>query len=176
VTIAVGQYTLATFITALEAAASAIVLVVTSSTITTRLTLATTTAVEWLDISSNPMAEVLGIEYNAGSGADVTSFVPTGFFNLTGHSNVYVRSQSLGESNMLETNGSVLPMLAVLPLTVDYGAVEHYLTQHSDIEDVDSLAQDVRPIGDIDIRLQDYNGNTLDLHGTHVEIILKVYY
>ena len=177
VTIAEGQYNLADFKTALEAAASGIGLVITKNDISNRLLLATTTAVEWMDGKTNAMAEVLGIEIGRGSGADVTEFTPQGVVNLSGLRHVYVESVALGQSNMIRSNRSALSILAVVPITVPYGATEHYITAHAGIDDVDNSSQrHGQPTQKMDIRLLDRDGDVVNLMGHHATLILKIYY
>lgn len=176
VQIAVGQYTTTTLITALQTAASAVGLAITQNATTQKLEFTNTTNIEYLDISENPMAEVLGIEYGQGSGSDVASFNATGLPDLTGVSNVFVESQALGEDNLIQTNSKTQNIIAIVPLTVAWGSYEHYLTQHAEIDDNDSEAHGGKNKGRIDITLKDDKGNVIDLNGHHVELILKLYY
>ena len=176
VQIAVGQYTTTTMITALQTAAAAVGLAIVQNAITQKLEFTNTTNIEYLDISGSPMAEVLGIEYGQGSGGDVASFNATGLPDLTGVKNVFVESRSLGEDNLIQTNAKTQNIIAVVPITVAFGATEQYLSQHALIDDVDSDAHGGHNKQKIDICLKDVSNNTIDLNGHHVEIILKVYY
>ena len=176
-TIPIGQYTYAEFETAIEAAGVGIGLTLTLNTITNRILLGTTTAVEWLDIRENPMAEVLGITIDGGSGSDVNAFTPSGIIALSGTENVYLESTKLSTSNMISSDKTIRHILATVPITVPYGAVEHYISQHTDIDDFDMAS--VRHgdnIQKFDIELVDKHNRTIDLLGHHVVIILKVYY
>lgn len=174
ISISNGQYNITTLISALETAATGIGLTITQNTITGILALATTTAVEWLPLSQgNAMAEVLGIL--EGSGSDVTNYIPKGLPNLSGIDNVFIQSKTLGENNLIGTNeGSIL---AVIPITTAFGVVTHYVSNHAEIDDIDSSSiQHGKNSQKIDIKLLDGRGNPIDLMGTHITIILKIYY
>lgn len=176
VSIAEGQYTVTTLIAALEAAAVGITLTITQDTTTLKLSFTSATAVEFLDIDSSSIAEVLGIEYGTGSGADVTVYTATGLPDLSGHQNVFVESTTIGTSNLIRTNGVTSHTIAVVPITVPFGVVEQYVSQHTEIDDVDVDAINGKDHSHIDIRLVDHDGNTMDLNGHHVSIVFKVYY
>ena len=176
VQIAVGQYITSTLITALQTAAAAVGLAITQNTITQKLEFTNTTNIEYLDISENPMAEVLGIEYGAGSVGDVAAFNATGLLDLVGIKNIFVESRSLGEDNLIQTNAKTQNIIAVVPMTTAFGEVEQYLSPHATIDDVDSDAHGGHNKQKIDISLRDSDNNIVDLNGHHVELILKIYY
>jgi len=178
ITIPEGQYTITTLLSALEASASAIGLNATFDGLNYKVSFTTTTAIEFLDLSQgNGMAEVLGIEINGGSGGDVLSFAATGIVSLEGVRNVYVESSILGESNLIRSNNTTSSMLAVVPITVPFGATEHYISQHSEIDDVDAVSKRYgKNIQKIDIKLRDHDGHVLSLAGHHVTLIIKIYY
>ena len=175
-TIAEGQYSITTLIAAMVAAGASRGLGITQSTLTGKLAFTSTTAIEYLDERLNVMAEVLGILYAGGSGADVTSFTAGGVPSLSSVHNVFIESTALGDSNLVRTTGQARNTLAIVPITVTYGFTEQYVSQHTDIDDVDNVSAGGRNIQHIDIKATDHNGAVLDLHGQHVSIILKLYY
>ena len=176
--IPIGQYDVTEFITALENAGTGIGLDLTLNTTNNRMLLATTTAVQWLDIKQgNAMAEVLGITVGGGSTGDVNAFTPIGVISLGGPHNVYVESNTLGETNLVGSDEKTINILAVVPITVPYGGVEHYISSHSEIDDVDSTSlRHGKNIQKIDIRLLDKYGEVMDLLGQHITIVLKIFY
>lgn len=175
-TIPEGQYNSASLIGALVTSGAAIVFGVTQSASTFAFTMTSTTAIQYLDISLNPMAEILGILYGQGSVGDVLTYTATGLPDLSGHANVYIESESLGRGNLLRTNGVMNNTLVVVPMTVPFGFIEQYVTSHSDIDDVDNDEIGGSSSQKIDIKLTDVNGNVLNLHGHHISLIIKIYY
>ena len=173
---AAGQYNTTQLITALQTAGLALGLAITQNPITSKLSFATTTNIEYLDLTENSMAEVLGIEYGTGSGVDVGTYSATGLLDLGGIKNIYIESRELGEENLIRSNGKTINIIAVVPLTVAYGATEQYLSQHSSIDDVDNRTHGGRNHQRINIVLKDSADNIIDLNGHHVEMVLKVYY
>lgn len=176
VSIAVGQYTATQFKTALEAVASGIVLVMTLDPITYKYTLATTTAIEWLPIDNNPMAEILGI--STGSGSDVTSHVCASTVNLSGIQNLFVRCSNLSFTNLVSSRANInSDVLAIIPITSEFGFNEQYISSHSEIDDVDSLSlHSGKNIQKMNIKLTDDDGDIVDMNGSDIILVLKVYY
>lgn len=178
VTIPEGQYTVTTFIAALDTAAAAIGLTTTHNTLTNKLSFVTTTAIEWLDLEDgNAMAEVLGITAGGGSGIDTLTYSAPGLPSLEGVRNVYIESPQLGESNFLRSNGTLTNILCCVPVTVDHLGINHYSSPHSEIDDVESLSRrHGKNISQVNIRVLDHDGHVLNLQGHHITLILKVYY
>lgn len=176
VQIAVGQYNTTTLISALQTAASAVGLAITQNATTLKLEFTNTTNIEYLDISENPMAEVLGIEYGQGSGSDVASFNATGLPDLAGIKNVFVESQALGEDNLIQSNSKTKNIIAIIPIDTAFGGYQQYLTPHAEIDDNDNRTHGGHNKQTIDITLRDSRNNIIDLNGHHIEIVLKIYY
>jgi hypothetical protein len=175
VQIPIGQYNSTTFMTALDLAATGVGLVTSLDALTSKFSFTSTTNIEFLAIASNPMAEVLGIE--ADSGSDAGTYSATGVVSLQGIRNVYIRSSSLSFGNLVNSNEGVNhDCIAVVPITGAYGSIINYITQHDNIDDVDSDSSSGKNIQKIGIKLTDYAGNLLDLHSHHITIVLKVYY
>ena len=174
--IAEGQYNTTQLIAALEAAGTEIGLAISQNPITSKLSFTSSTNIEYLDSSENSMAEVLGIEYGAGSGEDVGTYSATGLLDLGGVKNIYIESSELGEESLIRSNGKTINIIAVVPITVAYGSTQHYLSQHSSIDDVDNRNHGGRNHQRINIVLKDSADNIINLNGHHVEMVLKVYY
>lgn len=175
VTIPVGQYTLSDFLTAFETATSALTMTATQDATTLKIDFASTTAIEYLPIGNNPMAELLGI--TTGSGADVTTFTSEGLPSLEGEKNAFIKSLQLSQSNLMDSDAKHDNTLVVVPINVGFGSIQHYVSQHSAIDDVDSPSSiHGNNIQEIGIRLTDDQDRTLDLNGHHLTIILKAYF
>lgn len=178
ITVPVGQYTsVAAFIAAFDTAAAALGMATTFDSLTSKLSFTTTTAIEWLDIDDNPLAEVLGILKDGGSGSDVSSFAATGIVSLEGERNLYINSLELAQSNLMKSDEKVQNTLVCVPIDVGYGKIQHYVTNHASIDDVDSPSSiQGNNIQSVSIIVRDSNGNVVDFHGHHITIILKAYY
>jgi hypothetical protein len=176
VTITPGQYNSTQFKTALEAAATEFDLVMTLDSLTYKYTLATTTPVEWLTIDENPMAQVLGI--SVGSGALTTSHTCASVLNLSGIQNLFVRCSNLSFTNLVSSRTNVnSDVLCIVPITSAFGANEQYISSHSEIDDVDSLStHSGKNIQKMGIKLTDDDGDVVDLNGSDITMILKVYF
>jgi hypothetical protein len=174
VSITAGQYTLAQFITAIEAAAIAITLTVTQDAITGKLTLATVTAVEWIDsVDGNAMANVLGIEIGAGSGADGVSFVPSGLPNLMGLRQVYISSSMLSNNTaMITEDKQKINVFADIPIDVPYGALQIVDNAADTLDYTDFHSK--KNISISDIKLLDENDNVVELNGADFTLIFHV--
>ena len=175
VSITQGQYNVTTLIDALETALVGVGMSITVNELTSKLTFTTTTAIEYLPYPTNPMGDVLGI--NNGSGGDLSVFTPVGSVSLEGLKNVFIYSDKLGENNLINSQGKTFSFLGVIPIEVGYGGIEHYVTQHSELDDHDSLSVvHGKNVQVIDIKLTDVNGNILELNGHDVDLILKIFY
>lgn len=179
VSVTPGNYNITDLMSALQAALIADGVVGASITLdatTQKVVFASTTAIEYLTESDNPMAQILGI--TTGSGADVTSFNAPSLPDLTGVRNVLIASNTLGENNFLPTDQKVQDCVAIIPLTESFGAVIHYISQHTEIDDWDAVSQkNGKNISQIDIRVLDNKTKTeLDLTNHDIDIILKIFY
>ena len=121
------------------------------------------------------MAVALGIR--------TTSVVPTLTYSaqnmpqLEGIESVYILSNTAGQSNLLSPGSNTFPLLIHIPLTVPFGAVEHYLSPQ---DKLDSITYPNYSNGisfrKLDIKVVDKYGNGLDLGGLDINIILKIYH
>lgn len=172
----VGQYNIDSLIIALQSAGINIGLEITQNERSKKLQFTTTTPIQYLDISFNPMAEVLGIDFGKGTDSDVNSFDATALPNLAGIKNVFIESQALGEDNLIQSNSKIKNIIAIIPITTIFGGYEQYLTPHAEIDDNDNKAHGGHNKQTIDITLRDSRNNIIDLNGHHIEIVLKIYY
>ena len=175
-TVPVGQYTINELITYLTTALTAYTPTITFDSKTSKLRFQTTTPLEYKIFSDgNTIADVLGITV-ASSGL-VTDFTPASSISLEGLQNVFIASQTLGESNFISSLGLDKNFIGIIPITVPYGQIEHYTTNHADIDDFDSLsAQHGKNIQAIDVVLYDELGNIIDTNGHHIDLTFKIYY
>lgn len=93
---------------------------------------------------------------------------------LQGIEHVYIQSRILSAGNNMVT-----PLLqnagyiCMIPITVPFGSIVHYETNHEMLDLVEFRAPvDLR---EIDIKVVDANGNVLDMKGGTINIVLKVY-
>jgi len=177
VTMDPGQYSQSEFKTEFETILSGLAMSIVIDPNTKRIFATTTTPIEWLTISENKMAEILGIE--TGSGGDVTFFNAQHVIALEGLRSVFIDSIEGGEGNMLSSrNSQQQNIIGIVPMTVGFGFIEHYKTDHSEIDDQDIHRGNPsgRNIQKISIKLLDEKQNVIDLNGHHVEMILKIHY
>ena len=135
ISIPAGQYNITNFITALQTAGTGIGLAITQNPITNKLSFTTTTNIEYLNITGNAMADVLGIK--TGSGTAVGAYTAEHIVDLGGIKNIYLES-SIGEDNLIRSDKKTISILGVIPVRVSYGFTEHYISTHSNIDDVDN--------------------------------------
>ena len=177
VSIAEGQYTSTTFITAFETALAAVGMSVTLNAITSKFSFTTTTAITFQDDLTNSMAGVLGILRGQGAVSPTTSYTSGGVISLQGVQNVFLECTELAHSNLLHSDERVTNSLCVIPINAPYGFTEHYVSSHTEIDDFDSHSKiQGMNIQKLTITLKDYKNNVLDLHGQHVMLTLKVYF
>lgn len=177
VTMTPGQYSQSEFKTEFETILSGLAMSIVIDPNTKKIFATTTTPIEWLDISENDMAEVLGIE--TGSGGDVTFFNAQHVIALEGLRSVFINSIEAGEGNMISSqNSQQKNTIGIIPMTVGFGFIEHYTTDHSDIDqqDIHRGNPSGRNIQKISIKLRDEKQNIIDLNGHHVELVLKIHY
>lgn len=105
-----------------------------------------------------------------------TTLTAPGVPQLQGVLHVFVASRVLSKgNNFIDANTrQELPIFGMIPILVPYGSIQHYETAHEvlDIVNFESEAD----LQNIDIRLFDGKGNALNLHGSEINIILKIYY
>lgn len=171
-----GQYSISSFITALQTAVG-LGLTIVLDPITNKFDFTTTTAIEYIsDVTVNEMSEILGILVN--SAGDVLSYSSTGLPHLEGFRNILLTSRTIAANNLVSSDLKLNNAIEVVPVDAGFGGQVHYLSQHSDIDDFDSLSsRHGVPMTEIDIKLVDQDsGEIVDLQNHDVDIILKMYY
>ena len=176
-TISPGQYCLTDLIDMLELGLSDIGLTIIVDKHTKKLVFSTSIPISMLNFKDgNLMADILGI--HTSDETPSTNHTSVGFPNLSGVQEVYIVSQRVSDgSNMLAPNGYHLPILAHVPITVDFGETQHYTSPHPELDDVVfPSARMGNTLREVDIKLTDKYGNILDLGGLHTTITLKIYH
>jgi hypothetical protein len=177
--IAEGQYDQDRFIEIFNATLISVGMAMDIGDLSKKPIFTTTTGIKYIaDISVNPMSEILGIlEDSVG---EVTNFSSQGIISLQGIQTVFLVSQKLGETNLSTSkkDKNKVNVLAVIPVDQPYGFPIHYTTQHSDLDNtsVNIGNPSGKNIQSSDIKLTDSEGRVLNMHGHHVEIVLKVYH
>jgi hypothetical protein len=175
ITIPEGQYTLDELITALESQTTSIGMTIALSPLTKKLIFTFTSAAEMLSVSDgNNMGDVLGIKTSSSG----TTYTAQNFPDLSGIQEIYIVSQSLSDgSNLIAPGGKCLPILAQIPITVDFGEIQHYSSNSPELDDVifPSLRFGTN-LRNISIQIVDRYGNQLDIGGLNLTIIIKVFH
>jgi hypothetical protein len=177
VSIVEGQYTLNTLITALESQTTSIGMGITLSPLTKKLVFTFTSPTQMLTVADgNDMGDVLGIK--TSDTVNGTSHSAQNFPDLAGIQEIYIVSQSLSDgSNLIAPGGKCLPILAQIPITVDFGEIQHYSSNSPELDDVifPSLRFGTN-LRNISIQIVDRYGNQLDTGGLNLTIIVKVFH
>ena len=183
ITVAVGQYTLAQLQTALVAEFAAlgapIVFSSTLGTNTQKLTFTTDLAISWskyrpASTTVNPMAKVLGI--NSMSDVESTSHVAGSIVDLAGVKSIYVISNQLagGAGVSSKNGGQKISLLDVVPMDVAFGAVKtHESEGETDIHIYNDNLRNNLSLINIEVRDEDLN--LLDMNGSEIVIVVKVF-
>ena len=122
------------------------------------------------------MAKTLGIV--EGTAIDVLVYNTEGFWNLSGVQQIYITSQKISDgSNLVLTNGKSEPVIAIVPLTVNFGEIEHWRAYAEDLETITypSFAQGTS-IRNTDLQVRDKYNNILNLGNLDVTVILKLFH
>jgi len=99
------------------------------------------------------------------------------FVNLSGISEVYVTSQKLADSsNMIVAESTVYPVILNVQMNVPFGEIEHYNTNHFEIDDIIYPSSEGTTIRQLDIQLRDRFGNILDIGELPFNLIIKIYH
>ena len=130
-------------------------------------------AVQTLSLSDgNLMADILGVI--ASDTGTSTSFTATGVVDMAGATQVYLLSRSLTDgANIILKDGVRLPILTELPVLASYGQQNYYKAQNSTLNLVKHRASN--NIQEIDLEIVDKDGRTVDLKGTEVVLVVKVF-
>ena len=178
VVVDVGQYSISDLLGALTVvmvADGVVGFTATLDAITRKVSFTSTTAIEYLS-AGNAMAGALGI--TQGSVGDVTAHTAAHLPSLEGIRNIVIASSSLGENNYLASDQKIADVIALVPMDQPFGGVVHYVSQHSEIDDFDTLSQrNGKNISQIDIRVIDTDTNQIvDLTNHDIDIVVKIYY
>ena len=172
----VGQYTIDDLILVLKTTDNKIT-DITVNNITKKIQITFTTAASLLGPEDgNLIGKVLGILETDNTISTVHNL--NGFVNLSGLSEVFIISNACCDGNNLITHsGKSIGVLGVIPITVEYGRVEHYTSDHPELDHFEFASQrEGSSLTEIDIKLTDSEGNELDLGGLDINIILKVFH
>ena len=112
------------------------------------------------------------LNYKVGSDSvvlqpEALSWTGTGVLNLTGVTHIHVDSESLANSNAVDSGRNVRSTIAVVPVNSDYGSFVHWQSSSHLLSLVTYTAD--RQITTIDLTLKDHDGNVLELpHNSEV--------
>ena len=173
--IPVGQYTLTTFMAALETALNSVatvgVFTVTSDPLTYKIII-TTTGPNFIiaDKSLNPMYLVIGQDTQATSVGGVLQCA--NMFNLSGLRHVYVESFTLGKSLL---TGSVrkYATIADIPITVPFGSFQSDVYTEQTLNAV--YYKGFKNISSFQINLVNEFGEPLELNGAPFTLIFEIH-
>jgi hypothetical protein len=181
-TIPAGTYDADTFLTALKTAINSTTAAIvcesaTYDTTTFRVTIACNTPFAVLSIEDvikkynafDSLNHKIGAPPYATSAEALTETF-LGTINLTGTTHVFIESQALAFAHSADSTGSVRSVIAVVPMTSQYGRMEHWAPGNHMLSMVDFAAD--RSISTIDISLTDYVGNVLTLP-SNAEVTLE---
>ena len=158
-TIPIGSYTLASFITAFNAAQPDITIANNTATSRFNFTSLTNTSIQVVstlrDIIGITADTIPAVNYNAPS---VYNFIYT--------NNIHILSNTLSEcDNMISSNKKKYPMIATCPLDVGFGFLK---IQDEDRDTSDySVFQGHKNLSSIDIRITDDEFRTIDLNSAN---------
>jgi hypothetical protein len=170
VTVDVGQYTTTTLLTALTTAVNTAITpetVAFAQNTTTQIITATFSTSS--TIQDSPLGRLLGFTGAEGAG---TTVVASGFPTLLGTYSYILTSGVLGQM-CRRSDDEQYPVLAVVPNDVDFGSQIIY--EPNDVQYGLIKRTGLVGMSSIDIQVRDDNFNIVDLHGTHVQIVLKVW-
>lgn len=178
-TIPEGQYTVSQLSTYLETELTTLfgtALTITLDDITKKLTFTTTQLFRFSNKETDsPLSKLLGIPVG-------TSYYPlleqAGFTlhnppQLQGPNNYLLASNVLAQGyGSILTNGKKVPIIMPVPVTVEWGQVEQYTSNDTELN-TKNFAR-LQNIQNIDIKIYDDDLNIVDLHDQDVEIVIKV--
>ena len=172
----IGNYTIATLITALVTSAQGIAvgMGITINTVTGKLEFTFTTPSRLLtDDEGNKLAITTGIL--KGSLIDVPVFEVVGLPNLIGLENIYIACTELsGGDYFIDAALGQLNVFAHIPVSVPFGQIQQYLTADQMSDTIKFVAD--RNLDYLSIALYDDRGLVIDLQGLEWSMHLKIYY
>jgi hypothetical protein len=122
----------------------------------------------------NLMADVLGIaegdESQVGNTTQTPSYTPA----LNGYNMVYVQSKDLGESNGIDGDFGLIPLVESVSLhDSPFGSYAYKQSNDSELAEV--RYENPRNLNRINITLRDVEGNKLDIGTNTMTITFKIY-
>ena len=181
ITVPIGQYILADFITAFDAALLAhlpsITMSTTLSNVTKKLNFNCTPAITFYEIRpngiKNPMADILGLE--TSSAIATGNHTAGGVHDLSGLNSLYILSPQLSSDSIISSNNAIrLNVLDIVPVTSGFSDLISHEPDNSDIfQFSDGLNKN---LSTVDIELRDTDNHPVDLNGGHIDIICKLFY
>jgi hypothetical protein len=178
-TVPVGQYDVSQLITELQAQIIAAIggtCAITLDPVTKKLNFQASAGLRIsTDKTLSSISKYLGIPYNSGFYpiTDSTNFDATALPVLQGSNNYYLASSVLsqGYASIL-TNGQRVPIIMPVPIDVEYGRIQQYESNDTEL----NTKQFSRPqnIQNIDIKIYDDDLNIVDLQGQDIEVVLKI--
>ena len=178
-TIPIGQYTISQLITELQTQIISSIggtCVITLDPVTQKLNFQTSAGMKVSSLKSvSSLSKYLGIAYGTSYYplSDSVNFNAVGIPALQGPNNYYLASSVLsqGYASIL-TNGQRVPIILPIPIDVEYGQIQQYESNDTDL----NTKQFSRPqnVQNIDIKIYDDDLNIVDLQGQDIEVILKI--
>ncbi len=178
-TIPIGQYTVNQLITELQTQIISAVggtCVITLDPVTQKLNFQTSAGIRISTVKSvSSLSKYIGIAYSNSYYpiADSVNFDATGLPILQGPNNYYLASNVLSQGfASILTNGQRVPIILPVPVTVQYGQIQQYESNDTEL----NTKQFSRPqnVQNIDIKIYDDDLEIVDLHGQDIEVILKI--
>lgn len=134
----------------------------------------TTASVDNLDALST-LSPNLGFITNGATGASYTGTVMP---NLGGLNDIYIMSSALGRSNLMESTTNKLgknrDCVGIIPITAPFGGSNVWESQN-DLNTITYYGEE-RSLSEIDIRLENADGDLIDLQNFEIKLIFKIHY
>lgn len=177
----VGQYTIDALSSAIKTLIEGAIggtVDITVDPVTKKLILTSTVA---LQISTDPVessiSKYLGLNYLADE--YYPPFPPVNTINfvnvpeLQGSNNFYLASNVLSQGfASILTNGQLVPIIMPVPITVEWGQVQQYESNDTQLN-TKKYAR-LQNLQNIDIKIYDDDLNVVDLNGADIEVVLKI--
>ena len=178
ITLTPGFYDINQLITALTTDPNgvAVGLAIVLNNITGKLEFSSTTPIEYVPLTFNPMSRTLGII--DGSGGDVLTFNAEGLPDLTGDTELYIASETVSDgSNLVDAVLQAVPVVAVVPIRVPFGSVQHLEVNEAEVDEITypSLGEG-KNLQTMDIKVYNDKGQIVDLQGLEWVVVLKCFY
>ena len=175
-----GQYTIDSLSTAIETliqGAIGGVVDITVDDTTKKLILTSTVALLiGIDPIASSISKYLGLNYDVG---EYYPSVPSNTINfvnvpeLQGSNNYYLASNVLSQGfASILTNGQLVPIIMPVPISVEWGKVQQY--ESNDTELNTKRFARLQNLQNIDIKVYDDDLNVVDLNGADIEVVIKI--